>query len=191
MDSLAEYMVFVGGRSRRVKVLRVNHKNTALIELDGKVVEVTLPNHPVFDEQTAIGVNGRTHRIKLRKEESHTVFDVEVDGKQFALQLEAKRRQLGSARARKASFAIPISQIPRREKIVAKKSGAVTSSMPGKVVLLKVGIGDKVRAGDPLCVLEAMKMENEIVAPKEGTITQVKVEQGSTVNKGDVLVVIE
>ena len=63
--------------------------------------------------------------------------------------------------------------------------------MPGKVVLLRVKKGDKVKVGDALCVLEAMKMENEIIAPRNGTIIQVMVEQGSIVDKGDGLVVIE
>jgi acetyl-CoA/propionyl-CoA carboxylase biotin carboxyl carrier protein len=51
--------------------------------------------------------------------------------------------------------------------------------------------GDKVGLGDPLCVLEAMKMENEVVAPKGGTIAEVRVVPGSTVDKGAVLFLIE
>lgn len=188
MGSLAEYIVSVSGRSRRVRLLRVNHKNTALIELDGKVIEITFSNSIGFDEQASISINGKNHRVKLNKNDRLLALDVEVDGKLFVLQLEAKRRELNS----KTSTAIisPL-YVTKREKLVVKKHGEVTSLMPGKVVLLKVKTGDKVKAGDPLCVLEAMKMENEIVAPRDGTITQVKIEQGSIVNKSDVLVVIE
>lgn len=57
--------------------------------------------------------------------------------------------------------------------------------------MIKVKSGDRVKAGDPICVLEAMKMENEIVAPIDGTISMVKVGKGSFVNKGDTLVLIE
>lgn len=188
MDSLANYIVSVGGRSRKVRLLRLNHKNTALIELDDKTVEVTFSNKPCFDEQASIGVNGKNHRIKLSKNDRFMAFDVEVDGERFVLQLEAQRRELSN----KTSIAtISPSYRSKREKLVVKKSGTVISLMPGKVVLLKVKAGDRVKTGDPICVLEAMKMENEIIAPRSGTITQVNVEQGAIVNKSDVLVVIE
>ncbi|MFQ6068692.1 MAG: biotin/lipoyl-containing protein [Candidatus Bathyarchaeia archaeon] len=188
MDSLAEYTVSVSGRSRKVRVLRVDCKKTALIELDGKTVEVAFPNGLDFGEQALINVNGKNHGIRLHKNDRPMTFNVEVDGKQFVLQFQAKRRELSNR-----TLIAPIfpSEVLKKEKPVVKKSGVVTSFMPGKVVLLKVKVGDKVKAGDPLCVLEAMKMENEIVAPKEGTITEVKVEQGSFVDKGDVLVIIK
>ena len=62
--------------------------------------------------------------------------------------------------------------------------------MPGTILDVKVAVGQKVNAGDTLAVLEAMKMENEIPAPKAGTVAQVNVTKGATVNAGDVLVVI-
>ncbi len=188
MDSLAEYIVSVGGRNRRVRLLKVNQKNTASIELDGKTVEVAFSERVDLEKQTSISVNGETHKVKLTKNDRPMAFNVEVDGKQFVLQLETKRRDLNS---KTSTATVPPSPLLKKEKIAAEKSGAVTSLMPGKVVLLKVKTGDKVKAGDPLCVLEAMKMENEIVAPREGTVTQVRVEQDSIVDKGDVLVVIE
>jgi biotin carboxyl carrier protein len=188
MDSLAEYVVSVGGRSRKVRLLRVSHKNTALAKLDGRVVEIAFSNSIGFDEQTSIDVNGKNHRVKLSKNDKLSALDIEVDGKLFILQLEAKRKELDN---KTSTALVSPSYVLKREKLAIKKRGAVTSLMPGKIVLLKVKTGDKVKAGDPLCVLEAMKMENEIIAPRDGTITQVKVEQGSTVNKSDVLVVIE
>ena len=62
--------------------------------------------------------------------------------------------------------------------------------MPGTILDVKVQNGQKVNAGDVLCVLEAMKMENEIPAPKAGTVTSVVVSKGASVNAGDVLVTI-
>ena len=62
--------------------------------------------------------------------------------------------------------------------------------MPGKVVAVKAAVGQAVKKGDVILVLEAMKMENDIVAPCDGTVSQVLTSKGSTVNTDDVLVVL-
>ncbi len=67
---------------------------------------------------------------------------------------------------------------------------AVNAPMPGNILKVNVNVGDKVKAGTVLVVLEAMKMENEIMAPKDGTVTQVLVSKGSTVDTGAPLVVV-
>ena len=67
---------------------------------------------------------------------------------------------------------------------------AVKAPMPGNILKVNVSAGQAVKAGDVLVVLEAMKMENEIMAPKAGTVAQVVTSKGSSVNTGDVLVVI-
>lgn len=69
-------------------------------------------------------------------------------------------------------------------------AGSVTAPMPGNINDVKVKEGDSVNKGDVLLILEAMKMENEIVAPVGGTVKQVLVQKGQTVNNGDLLVVI-
>ncbi len=69
-------------------------------------------------------------------------------------------------------------------------SGQVTVPMQGTIVKVLVAVGDAVEAGDAVCVLEAMKMENNITAERSGTITDVKVAAGDTVGAGDVVVVI-
>ena len=65
---------------------------------------------------------------------------------------------------------------------------AVKAPMPGNILDVKVKAGDSVKAGDVLAILEAMKMENEIVAPQDGTVASVNVNKGDTVNSGDTLV---
>ena len=62
--------------------------------------------------------------------------------------------------------------------------------MPGNILKVNVNVGDKVKEGQCLVVLEAMKMENEIMAPKDATVTQVVVSKGSTVDTGAPLVVL-
>ncbi len=64
----------------------------------------------------------------------------------------------------------------------------VNAPMPGNILAVNVKVGDKVEKGAVLCILEAMKMENEIVAPEAGTVAAVNVTKGATVQSGDVLV---
>lgn len=66
----------------------------------------------------------------------------------------------------------------------------VDAPMPGNILDVKVAVGDSVNEGDLLMILEAMKMENEILAPVSGKIAGVQVAKGAAVNSGDVLVVI-
>ena len=63
----------------------------------------------------------------------------------------------------------------------------MTSPMPGKIIDVKVNVGDVVKRGDVVLILEAMKMENEIVAPEDGTIATVDVAAGASVEAGTVL----
>jgi glutaconyl-CoA decarboxylase len=67
----------------------------------------------------------------------------------------------------------------------------VPAPMPGTILKVAVEKGQAVKEGQLLVILEAMKMENEILSPKNGTITQVLVQQGVTVNTGDPLVMID
>lgn len=64
---------------------------------------------------------------------------------------------------------------------------AVTSPMPGKILAVKASVGQAVKKGDVVLVLEAMKMENEVVAPEDGTIASIDVAVGSAVEAGDTL----
>jgi glutaconyl-CoA decarboxylase len=71
-------------------------------------------------------------------------------------------------------------------------SGATTieAPMPGKVLDVKVAVGDSLNNGDLVLMLEAMKMENEIFAPSAGTVKEIRVKSGDSVNTGDVLIVL-
>ncbi len=67
----------------------------------------------------------------------------------------------------------------------------INAPMPGTILDIKVNVGDTVKAGQVLLILEAMKMENEIMSPVAGKIAAVPTSKGSSVNSGEILVVIE
>jgi acetyl-CoA/propionyl-CoA carboxylase biotin carboxyl carrier protein len=73
----------------------------------------------------------------------------------------------------------------------AAGSGTVTVPMQGTIVKVLVNVGDTVEVGQPLCILEAMKMENNVNAEKDGTVKEIRVKPGDTVGAGDIVVVIE
>ena len=81
---------------------------------------------------------------------------------------------------------------PAAAKPAAAAAGEqVKSPMPGTILDVKVKAGDAVKKGAVLCVLEAMKMENEIMAPRDAKVVQVLAAKGASVNSGDVLIVLE
>lgn len=67
----------------------------------------------------------------------------------------------------------------------------IKTMMPGKVVRLVANAGNQVEKGDPVLVVEAMKMQNDLKAPKAGVVKEIRVQEGATVSAGDVLAVIE
>ena len=80
--------------------------------------------------------------------------------------------------------------LPKKEVKVKGSGQSIDAPMPGTIVNIMVSNGDKVKKGQVIAILEAMKMENEIVAPIDGTVVSIDVEKGQNVNLGDSLVQI-
>lgn len=72
----------------------------------------------------------------------------------------------------------------------AQGSIKVTAPMPGTILKMNVKVGDTIKANDLVCILEAMKMENEIFAAEGGTVKSIEAAQGSSVNSGDVIITL-
>ncbi len=85
-----------------------------------------------------------------------------------------------------APAAAPVA--PKAAPIGSAGAVSVSAPMPGNILKVNVTVGQAVKKGDVICVLEAMKMENDIPAPEDGTIASVNVQKGASVNSGDVLV---
>ena len=120
------------------------------------------------------------------------VYEVEVEaGKAMLLdEYEAIAPAPVAAPVAAAPAAAPAAPAAAAAPVVTGAGEAVNAPMPGTILKVNVTQGQAVKEGDVLCVLEAMKMENEIMAPKAGTVTQVVTSKGASVNTGDALVVI-
>ncbi len=126
-------------------------------------------------------------------------FRVTVNGQTYEVEVEeidagearpAPAEQVKGVVPKEAKAPKPAVPAKREEAAVSEGGEAVKAPLPGVVVDVKVEPGQKVRPGDVLVVLEAMKMENEIPAPIAGTVREVAVSQGQSVSVDDVLVVI-
>jgi acetyl-CoA/propionyl-CoA carboxylase biotin carboxyl carrier protein len=119
--------------------------------------------------------------------------DVEVNGKRFSVSLFVPESQLAPVAAAGAGGAKPR---PKRGRgagasVAAAGSGQVAVPMQGTIVKVLVEVGQTVSAGEPVVVLEAMKMENNVNADVDGTVAEVKASPGQSVAAGEVVVVIE
>ena len=160
-------------------------------------------------------VDGKTHRLELTRGETtwlckvddhevevdavltaRDVLSVLVGGKAYEVKRERSLQGelhmvIGSAR-----YAVDV-QDPRSLRTRRASAGSeagpqkVTAPMPGKIVRILVAEKDEVKAGQGIIVMEAMKMQNEMKSPKDGRVQKIMTSEGSTVNPGDTLAVIE
>lgn len=117
-------------------------------------------------------------------------FLINVNGKSYDVEVEEIRNGAPVAAPVVSApvAAAPVAQAPKATGTAG--SVKVEAPMPGNVLKVNVKVGDAVAEGQTLAVLEAMKMENDIVAPSAGTVASVNVSVGDSVNTGDVLVTL-
>jgi biotin carboxyl carrier protein len=113
-------------------------------------------------------------------------YVVKVNGKVYEVELESVSETQGHVEAPKAE-APKAAPAPAA---VAGEGASVKAPMQGNINDIKVSVGQSVNKGDTLLILEAMKLENEIVAPVSGTVKSIHVSKGQTVDNGTVLVVL-
>ncbi len=126
-----------------------------------------------------VAIDGIYYDVELQPGENGQLQAI-VDGVAYPVQA------IGLLRGRAAV----VEKRPERAAPAAAE-GALSALMPSKVIAVHVKVGDKVRAGQVVLVLEAMKMESELKAPRDGTVTAVHCAPGDSVNPGVPLVVIE
>lgn len=117
-------------------------------------------------------------------------YRVNVNGTSYEIAIE----EISADEAKKAASAPAPAPAPAAAPAAAASVPAnattISAPMPGNILAVNVSVGSDVKRGDILMILEAMKMENEIMAPKDGKVTAVNVQKGATVNTGDLLCVI-
>jgi len=163
-------------------------KYFATVEDQEFVIEIGKDGNIIIDETTynidyrqmpGSGVTSlilNHHSLEAVVEEKEGVWEVLIRGELYPVMVADERAyRLANARG---SFAAPDGEI------------TVQSPMPGIVIAVPVEEGDNVSKGDTIIILESMKMENELSAPRDGVITQIKVDVGASVEKNQDLVLV-
>lgn len=144
-----------------------------------------------------ITVNKSHHDVAIRKvKEDGTIMTLLVDHK--VVPIEVERRGDGMpvrVILKGVPFDVEIAKVAstrfRPQAPERDVSGQVHAKLPGQIVELLVRVGESVEAGSPLGILDAMKMENEILSPKSGTVKSIAVAQNDILAKGDLILEIE
>ena len=111
-------------------------------------------------------------------------YNITVNGKAYDVAVE----EVGGSTAAAPVAAAPAAPAPATAPVA--DGTKVTAPMPGTILDIKVAVGDTVKSGQAICVLEAMKMENDVNAPCDGKVLSVNTTKGSAVETGAVLAVI-
>jgi biotin carboxyl carrier protein len=149
-------------------------------------IEVNQSGEAVFAE-----IDGRKYNIEATQPEPN-VWLFKLDGKIF----ECHVGENGVVNIGSSEVSVKLID-PKRLRgsgnsdSLADGIAEIRTAMPGKIVKVLVKIGDEVAAGDGVIIVEAMKMQNEMKAPKDGTVKEIRFEAGETVNAGDILLVVE
>ena len=164
------YFVTVNGRQHEVDV--VERLGELSVHVDGEPLDL---DYEEVDRlgQVAVLTGGRSYGISIEGDEY--AASVVIAGHLYAVEIEDERERAAHAAARAS----------------AAGGGVVKSVMPGIVVTLLVQPGERVEKGQALLVLEAMKMQNEISAPADGTVAAVHVAEKQAVGSGEKLITLE
>lgn len=133
-------------------------------------------------------INGNEYNVDIKNYEDNTVT-LEVNGTPYEVELQEEMAQ----KQKTPKLVRTQQRPPQEEKKLTRSSGLTTikAPLPAKVISILVKEGDEVNKDQKLMVVEAMKMENNILAEDGGTVKSIKVNEGDNVQQGEVLVEIE
>jgi len=164
-----QYEILIDGKPHKLELTRDGDRWSCRV--DGRDLDANaLITRP---DVLSIVIDGAAYEVK--RERTATDVHLWVKNSRFAVEVRDPR----SLRSRKAKAGS--TEGPQK----------IAAPMPGKIVRILSPAGSAVEAGQGIIVVEAMKMQNEMKSPKSGAVKQVLVQEGATVNAGDVLAIIE
>jgi biotin carboxyl carrier protein len=170
-----EYEIQIEDRTHKIEVRSLDEDGTLSIGVDDGVFTLK----PIQNEDGTWTVSDASSE--------HVVKILKRTGTKLSIELDDQNLDVDWARAKKGEEAATVSTAVQGGKRV---SGGVYPPMPGKITEVHVKVGESVDEGQTVCILEAMKMFNELKAPMKGTVKEVNIEPGSSVSNTDLLILI-
>ena len=139
-------------------------------------------------------INGNLYNVTIGDIEDN-IAHVEVNGTHYTVEMEKKPKAAPApkpvVRPAAKPAAAPVAAAPVAQPAAGGAKSGVKSPLPGVILDIKVNVGDEVKKGQTIIILEAMKMENSINADKDGKVAAINVSKGESVLEGTDLVIIE
>ena len=166
-------------------------KRELIVTADGRDRTVTVEG-PLPDGRFRVTIDGTTHEVDGKAIRPGT-WSLVVGGRSFVVDIDKRRTGIAASVGASEAMLQVEDALHRRLAAAAQprekaRGETLRAPIAGKVVKLLVAVGDEVAPGTPVIVLEAMKMENEIVSERGGKVTAVNKQAGQAVETGDVLV---
>lgn len=144
-------------------------------------------------KQYRFKINGNQYNVDINSVEGN-IASVSVNGTSYQVELEdapvAPVQAVPVQTSVITPAAAPVQAAPAPKPAASGAGKPVTSPLPGVIIAVKVNVGDSVKAGQEVAVLEAMKMENSIEAVQDGTVTAIHVAKGDSILEGAAIVTI-
>jgi biotin carboxyl carrier protein len=173
----SEYDIKLEDKTYAVEINRLDEGGLLIVRVGDE--SFTLKVEETDDGSWSINDTYADHTIKLTSR----------SGSKATIEINGATREVEWSRVRRQADAESLTTAPTA--VGRKVTGGVYPPMPGKITEVMVKVGDTVNSGDTVCILEAMKMFNELKASLAGTVKEVNVEPGSNVTPNDLLVLVE
>lgn len=177
------YHVKVGDKDYRLEI--IEGRESLEIKLDGKLIKID--NYQLKVGQHELSLTGQAWRqVTFLKDNQPYELELLIDNTTYDCWLGSRSVRCEVVDEKTARYARLMAAVSG-----SGKAHVLSAPMPGMVVKVEVDVGQNVKKGDGLVIVEAMKMENELKATHPGTIKEIKVKAGQPVEKNQLLVVFE
>lgn len=185
---MTKYTVVVEDKQYKIDLTKTESQEHFTVKIDDKPHKLELENKLEYNKPLKITLDQKTFTVQIAKNQKNTSFQVKIED--LPLIAEVKTQQFSSL-PQAITAPAPMHSKPKTSASRTIVEGAVNAPMAGKIVSIKAKKGDAVKANTVICILEAMKMENEILAQKDGLVKEIFVSSGTGVNKGDPIFIID